>query len=329
MYSTLITGGAGFIGSNLSKRLLEEGHSVHAVDNLITGSEANVLPLLTNPAFSFTNIDITNPGFVDSFKTKKFDRVYHLACPTGVPNLIKLATEMLETCSIGTLNALEIARRSGAAFLLTSSAEVYGEPLLEPQTEEYSGNVHPLGARSAYEEGKRFAESCVIAHVRTYGLNARIVRVFNTFGPGMSLSDTRIIPSFVQALLTNSPLTIYGNGKQTRCHIYVDDLVSGLVIAMESGKSGEAYNVGSSRQLSVRELAELLGKLSNRDMTTHFEPHFIEDHKSRLPDTQKIQALGWKQHVSLEDGLTKMLEYYGVLPTVHAWQNTPSLTKSE
>lgn len=307
MASILVTGGAGFIGSNLCRSLLRQGHTVYAVDNCITGRRENIAPLEGDARFSFYAIDITDPAFVALFESKKLDYIYTLACPTGVPNLITLATEMLRTCSLGTFHVLELARIHRARLLLTSTAEIYGQPLVSPQDENYTGNVNPLGVRSAYEEGKRFAEATVAVYVRTHGVDARVVRVFNTFGPGMSLSDQRVIPQFIQSIIAGNPLRLYGDGLQTRTHLFVDDLVRGLELVMEKGIPGEAYNIGGEHQMTVRELAELILTLAERKGDVMYEPHFIEDHTHRKPSVEKVKALGWSQEIPVEEGLRRML----------------------
>lgn len=310
MASILVTGGAGFIGSNLCRTLLAEGHTVHAVDNCITGSRTNVAPLESDANFFFYLQDISDPQFLETFLHTKIDLIYSLACPTGVPNLITLAEEMLRTCSYGTFNVLEIAKHHRAKLLLTSTAEVYGQPLTSPQDETYNGNVNPLGMRSAYEEGKRFAESTHAMYVRKYAVDARVVRIFNTFGPGMSLNDFRVIPHFIQCVLNEQPLRLYGDGLQTRTHLYVDDLVRGLTTVMEHGIPGEAYNVGGEHQMTVRELAELVISLTDHAAGIVYEPHFIEDHTHRRPSVEKAKALGWSQQVSVEEGLQRMIAHH-------------------
>jgi nucleoside-diphosphate-sugar epimerase len=309
MASILVTGGAGFIGSNLCRSLLSEGHVVHCVDNLITGSNENIVTLSAYENFSFHNFDTSNPELVQLFTTR-FDYIYHLACPTGVPNLTKLATEMLHACSYGMFNVLELAKQHGAKMVFTSTAEVYGQPEKSPQTEEYTGNVHPMGMRSAYEEGKRFSEACLAAYVRYHGLNARVVRVFNTYGPGMSLADRRVIPQFISSVQRGEPLRIYGDGSQTRTHLFVDDLIRGIKLVMEKGLPGEAYNVGGEHPMTVRELADLVIKLTGHDAGIHHEPHFIEDHQHRRPSTEKAKRLGWRQEVPISDGLQFMIDLH-------------------
>jgi UDP-glucuronate decarboxylase len=308
--SILVTGAAGAIGSHICRSLLEEGHTVYAVDNFITGTRAHIDPLLGNERFVFYEIDIAHPAFVALFDTNIIEYIYHLACPTGVPNLRTYATEMLITCSYGMFNVLEVARKHHSKVVFSSTAEVYGQPEKFPQDELYSGNVNPLGERSAYEEGKRFAESVLAMYVRKHGLDARVVRVFNTYGPGMTLEDQRVIPQFLKCIDRGEPLRIYGDGSQTRSHLYIDDLVAGLEIVMLKGRPGEAYNIGSEYALSVRKLAELLIALTGHQYGIENEPHFIEDHRHRLPSVEKVKQLGWRQRVTIEDGLKRMIAAY-------------------
>src|SRR3990167_7366280 len=242
----LVTGGAGFIGANLCQRLLEQNHEVIAVDNLITSDGSNLKRLQSFPNFTFFKHDIIKP-FPRKLTTNnsQLTTIYHLACPTGVPNLTKLAEEMLLTCSRGTRNVLELVRLHQAQFLVTSSSEVYGNPLVSPQTENYTGNVDPIGIRSPYEEGKRFSESLIQMYVRKYNVNAKIVRVFNTYGNYMSSGDSRVIPRFLNQALNGKSLTVEGKGLQTRTFCYIDDLVDGLITVMEKGKKGEVYNLAN------------------------------------------------------------------------------------
>ena len=304
----LVTGGAGFIGANLCQRLLEQNHEVIAVDNLITSDGSNLKRLQSFPNFTFFKHDIIKP-FPRKLTThnSQLTTIYHLACPTGVPNLTKLAEEMLLTCSRGTRNVLELVRLHQAQFLVTSSSEVYGNPLVSPQTENYTGNVDPIGIRSPYEEGKRFTESLVMMYSRKYKLDTKIVRVFNTYGPGMDTSETRVIPRFLQQAVSNQPITIHGHGIQKRTFCYVNDLVSGLLTVMKKGKSGEVYNLGSDQQVTINELAKLIIKVakSSSKITEIKRPD--HDHESRLPDLTKVKKLGWKLQTSLEDGLRKTL----------------------
>lgn len=316
MASILITGAAGFIGSNLARMLLEEGHTIHAIDNLVTGSARNAAHLKTYARCTYIPADITAHDIQKRLKEVRFDEIYHLACPTGVPNLTARAEEMLHACSYGTFNILEIARAHGAKLLFSSTAEMYGQPERFPQDENYNGNVDPLGARSAYEEGKRFSESCVAMYVRKYGVDARVVRIFNTYGPGMSLDDQRVIPHFFRCIKEGRPLRIYGDGSQTRTHLYIDDLLAGLRVAMRKGVPGEAYNCGGGNPVSVRELAELLLSLTEHDAGMEYREHFIDDHRGRHPAVSKLENLGWQQTISLEEGLRRMIAHYLPSPRV-------------
>ncbi len=308
----LITGGAGFIGSNLCRKLLEKNYQVMAVDNLITGRVENISPFLSNPNFYFFNLDINNPLFKKVFLNISLNFVFHLACPTGVPNIKKLSEEMIRTNSIGTLNVAEIAKQHKASLLFSSSAEVYGQPEVTPQSETYNGNVNPVGERSCYEEGKRFSESILKMYADKFGVNVKIVRIFNTYGPGMSLSDQRVMPQFLKSIISGKNMNIYGNGEQTRTFLYIDDLIKGLLIVMEKGSKGEVYNIGGKRQIPIKELAFIIKKITHYQNGVSFSPHFIEDHRSRQPLTEKIEKLGWKQEVSLEEGLKKMIAANGI-----------------
>lgn len=307
----LVTGGAGCIGFNLCKILLEQDHKVIAIDNLITGSVENLKQLKHYPKFKFIPHDITKPFPKNfEFRLSNFEFMYHLACPTGVSNLARLGEEMLLTCSQGTKNILELARTHHAKLLFTSSSEVYGNPKSFPQTEEYTGNVDPTGFRSPYEEGKRFAESLVVAYVRKYNIDAKIVRIFNTYGPGMSNKDTRVIPQFLHQALSGKPLTVEGKGVQTRTFCYVDDLVEGLILVTQKGGKGEVYNLGSDKEMTVIELAKLVIRLTDSRSKIRFVPRPTHDHNRRHPDLTKIKKLGWEPKLSLEEGLKKTLELY-------------------
>ncbi|OGF27524.1 hypothetical protein A2303_01520 [Candidatus Falkowbacteria bacterium RIFOXYB2_FULL_47_14] len=308
----LVDGGAGFIGSNLCGHLLAQGYEVFAVDNLITGKIKNISRYSHDQRFHFIEMDINDSEFPETFRNIKINEIYHLACPTGVPNIKKLGEEMINTCSRGTFNVMSLARAHGAGVVYSSSAEVYGQPEETPQSEHYTGNVNPIGPRSAYEEGKRFAESIIKMYADKYGLNAKIVRIFNTYGPGMSLSDQRVMPQFLQSIIRGKKLTIFGDGSQTRTFLYVSDLLSGLELVMKNGKPGEAYNIGGDNQITIKELAELMKKLTGYRLEVEFVPHFIEDHNHRQPAVSKAELLGWRQTVSLEEGLKRMIIANGV-----------------
>ena len=307
----LVTGGAGFIGANLCKKLLDAGYKVAAIDNLITSSGQNLTELSKNPNFKFIKHDITKPfPKTFNFSLSAFNFIYHLACPTGVENLTRLAREMLITCSVGTQNVMEFALKHKAKVVFTSSSEVYGDPKVFPQKEDYAGNVNPVGIRSPYEEGKRFAESLVTAYVRKYNLNAVIARVFNTYGPKMSENDTRVIPKFLRQAARNQPLTVQGDGTQTRTFCYVDDLIDALIRVMEKGRKGEVYNLGSDKEMTIKDLAKLIIKISKSKNRIKFIKRPVHDHNRRLPDLSKIKKLGWKQKVNLKEGLLKTIQSY-------------------
>lgn len=300
----LVTGAAGLIGSNLCKKLLENGQEVVGVDNLITGSPQNIMKLRKYQKFKFIKHDITKP------LPNNFELIYHLACPTGVPNLGPLAEEMLLTCSEGTRNILELAKSHHAKVLFTSSSEVYGDPQVFPQDESYTGNVDPVGFRSPYEEGKRFAESLIAMYVRKYKINAKIVRVFNTYGPGMATGESRVIAKFLRQALSGKPLIVQGKGKQKRTFCFMDDLVDGLILVMEKGQSGEVYNLGSDKEISIIKLAKLIIKLTSSKSLIEWMERPSHDHQARLPSLKKVKKLGWKLRTSLEDGLRKTIITY-------------------
>jgi len=308
----LVTGGAGFIGSNLSKTLLDTGASVDCVDSLITGRIESIASLRSNKRFRYFKFDITDRDFFNTFAKEHYDEIYHLACPTGVPNIQLYGEEMLKTCSIGTDNILRLACTHNAKVLYTSSAEVYGDPEVFPQHEEYCGNVHPTGPRSAYEEGKRFSETLVRSYAEKYQIDAKIVRIFNTFGIGMSPDDTRVIPRFLKLIKEGKKIIIYGDGTQTRTHLYVDDLIAGLLMVQEKGCAGEVYNVGGDKQLTIADLAELIKSLTTLNVDIEYQPHFIEDHSGRQPMVSKVKELGWDRYIDVSEGLIRMLPSYGV-----------------
>lgn len=311
----LVVGGAGFIGSNLCRTLVRQGYVVDCVDNLITGCIEAIQPLRANPRFRFLKLDITESAFSSAALARRYDEIYHLACPTGVPNIAILGEEMIQTCSVGTDNVLRVASAHDARVVFASSAEVYGDPQQFPQNEGYCGNVDPVGPRSAYEEGKRFGESLTRLYASKYNVDAKIVRIFNTFGVGMRLSDSRVIPSFLRCLQAGRALTIYGDGQQTRTHLYVDDLLDGIRLVCEAGASGEVYNIGGREPLTILELIEILRATTPLPIETVHLPHFIEDHNGRQPKTDKVTELGWRQRVSIQEGLRRMLASFD-LPVI-------------
>ncbi len=308
----LITGGAGFIGTNLCQKLLEKGTHVIALDNHITSSQGSENIFTGNPAYRFIHHDITQK-FPTTLNPEeiRIETIYHLACPTGVPNVITLAEEMALTCSVGTMRVLELAQAHKADVVFASSSEVYGNPQITPQAETYTGNVLPIGIRSPYEEGKRFSETLVEIYVKKYHLNAKIMRIFNTYGPHMARSDTRVIPTFIRQLSLQQPLTIYGEGDHARTFCYIDDLIKGIMLIQQRGISGEVYNLGSSEEYTIRQLAEMLIALCKSDKGIQYKKQPIEDHDRRIPLLEKVKTLGWVPKVSLQEGLQLTLTWYG------------------
>lgn len=306
----LVTGAAGFIGSNLCHRLVKQGHKVWAVDNFLTGSHDNLDSLKENDNFTFFICGVETDKFAVFCNDThvKFDQVYHLACPTGVPNIEILGEEIMDVCSVGTKNVLQVAYEHKARLVFTSSSEIYGDPEVFPQSEEYAGRVDPIGWRANYEEGKRFSETWLKLFVKKYGLNASIVRLFNVYGPKMSLLDFRVIPRLATQALSSLPLTVHGQGDQMRTLCFVDDLVNGLLIVMEKGEPGEAYNLGSDKAISIFELAEKVIAASGSSSKILFTPRASHDPNGRMPVLDKVHALGWQQTVSLEEGLKLTIE---------------------
>jgi len=308
----LVTGAAGFVGTSMCQRQLENGHTVHGIDNYITGTQRNINYLSRYPGFHFSCIDITDAGALLRNQWSHYDEIYHFACPTGVPNIKKYGEEMMRTCSVGTENILLLAKQHNARVLYTSSAEVYGDPKEFPQREGYHGNVDPVGERAAYEEGKRFGEMLVQLYASKHNVQATIVRIFNSFGPFMSPWDTRLIPNTLAKAKAGKPLVVYGDGTQTRTHLFIDDLLNGLEAVMAKGSLAYPYNVGGNRQRSINELIDALRKVTGLNLEVRYEPHYIEDHGGREPDISRAATLGWKPQVDLATGLATMCQAYGV-----------------
>lgn len=301
----LVTGGAGFIGSHLCERLLDEGYGVVCLDNFVTGSAANVSHLLEEPDFELLETDVTRPIRVSG----GLEEVYHLASPASPKDFESLAIEILHTGSAGTQNALELARQKGARFLLASTSEVYGDPLVHPQHEQYLGNVNPIGPRGVYDEAKRYAEALTMAHHRRYKLQTRIARIFNTYGPRMRPDDGRMIPNFVSQALAGEPLTIYGDGTQTRSVQYVEDLVEGLVRLMKSDEL-RPVNLGNPEEYTVKEVAGLILELSASESDLLYSPLPADDPKQRCPDIGRaLDSLGWEPRVSAREGLGRSIRW--------------------
>ncbi len=303
----LVAGGAGFIGSHLCERLLREGHEVLCVDNLITGNEGNIEHLKRLPAFSFLRHDVTQPLGVGT------EAVFHLASPASPPGYLNFPVETSLANSLGTYNLLELARKNDAKFLMASTSEVYGEPLEHPQREEYWGNVNPVGMRSCYDESKRFAESLTTTYRRRFGLDSRIVRIFNTYGPRSDPRDGRVVPSFITQALLNQPITVYGTGEQTRSLCYVDDLVEGIVRAMFWPETaGEVINLGNPDEHTVLEYAQVIRRLCNsQSPIVYTSPISEDDPTRRRPDiTRARRILGWEPRMGLEEGLGQTIVWF-------------------
>ncbi len=290
-------------------RLLAEGHSVIGLDNLITGSLENISHLRSNAAFLFIRHDI-NVAWYNEEIEGEVDAVLHMASLASPKDYLAHPIETLDSGSIGTRNMLELARRHEARFLLTSTSECYGDPLVHPQVETYWGNVNPVGPRSCYDESKRFAEAITMAYHRKYGIRTNIARIFNTYGPRMQLNDGRVVPAFIDQALRGEPLTVFGDGSQTRSFCYFSDLVDGLYRLMFSD---ERYpvNLGNPREMTILEFAEQICKLTGCNLKVEHRPLPEDDPKQRQPDISKAtQVLGWKPQVSLEEGLRETLEYF-------------------
>lgn len=302
----LISGAAGFIGSHLCDFLLDAGHSVIGLDNLITGSPRNLIHLEGHPEFSFQAWDVTNPipdfGF--------FDGVMHLASLASPKEYLAHPIETLESGSTGTRNMLEVARKSEARFLLTSTSECYGDPTVHPQVETYWGNVNPVGPRSCYDESKRYAEALTMAYHRTHGLRTNIARIFNTYGPRMALNDGRVVPAFLDQALRGEPITVFGDGMQTRSFCYVSDLVRGLWLLAQSD---EPYpvNLGNPNEMTILHFAERIQQLAGTNLPVDFHALPQDDPKQRRPDIAKAKRLlGWEPEIGLDEGLALTYDYF-------------------
>ena len=302
----LVTGGAGFLGSHLVDRFLAEGHEVVALDNFITGRRANVAHLADHARFRLVEHDISSPYAPDG----RFDGVLHLASPASPPDYLAHPIETLRVGAHGTTNALEIARAHRARFFLASTSEVYGDPLVHPQTEAYWGNVNPVGPRSCYDEAKRFAEAMTMAYHRAHGVDTRIVRIFNTYGPRMRPNDGRVVSNLVVQALRGEPLTVYGDGSQTRSFCYVSDEVDGIYRLFMRGDA-EPTNIGNPQEYTVRELAELVVELTGTAAPIVARPLPVDDPKLRRPDISRARAtLGWEPRVAVREGLAETIAYF-------------------
>ena len=302
----LVTGGAGFLGSHLCERLLARGDDVLCVDNYFTGRKDNIVHLLDNPHFEAMRHDITFPLYVE------VDEIFNLACPASPVHYQHDPVQTTKTSVIGAINMLGLAKRVGARILQASTSEIYGDPTIHPQTEDYRGNVNPLGPRACYDEGKRCAETLFFDYLRQHRVNIKVVRIFNTYGPRMHPNDGRVVSNFIVQALRGEEITLYGDGSQTRAFCYVDDLVDGLIRMMESDDSVTGpINIGNPQEISVRQLAERIIALTGARSRLAFRPLPTDDPTQRCPDiTRASSLLGWSPHVSLDDGLRSTINYF-------------------
>ena len=301
----LVTGGAGFLGSYLCETLLELEHEVICVDNLFTGSKTNIAHLTNNPKFEFLRHDVTFPLYVE------VEGIFNFACPASPVKYQLDPVQTMKTNVVGAINMLGLAKRNKARILQASTSEIYGDPKVSPQGEQYWGNVNPIGIRSCYDEGKRSAETLFMDYLRQYNLDTRIVRIFNTYGPRMSASDGRVVSNFITQALTDQPITIFGDGKQTRSFCYVDDLISGIIKLFFADNPQEPINLGNPEPIDMASLAgEIIG-LTNSNSSISFKPLPQDDPVDRLPDIRMAkEILGWSPFIDRETGLKKTIEYF-------------------
>jgi UDP-glucuronate decarboxylase len=310
----LVTGGAGFIGSHLVRRLLAEGHEVLVVDNFYSGSRANIADLLNQPSFELVRHDVTFPLYVE------VDDIYHLACPASPIFYQRDPVQTTKTSVVGSINMLGLAKRTKARILLASTSEVYGDPAVHPQTEDYWGNVNPIGPRSCYDEGKRCAETLFFDYYRQHQMPIKVARIFNTYGPRMRPDDGRVVSNFIVQALGGAPITIYGDGSQTRSFCYVDDLVDGLIRLMESpAEVVGPINLGNPGEFTMLELAQQVLAAVGGSSSIEYQPLPQDDPTQRRPDIDRARdQLGWAPAVSLTDGLLRTIDYFRALNSVSA-----------
>ncbi len=308
----LITGGAGFIGSHLTALFLDQGHEVWVIDNLLTSSRKNLDQALGEPRLKFIQADVSLPDSLSEIRNTGFDAVYHLASPASPIQYEKYPLETLKANAFGTYHLLELIRhRPETRFILASTSEVYGDPLVHPQTETYWGNVNPYGPRSCYDEAKRFAEAVSYTYLKKYGADTRIARIFNTYGPNMEKEDGRVISNLIVQALSGSPLTVHGNGEQTRSFCYVTDLVEALAKMAEADIRGEVINLGNPNELSINRIAETIRDLTGSNSEIVHRPLPQDDPQKRKPDIAKAKRLlGWEPKTNLENGLKSTISYF-------------------
>ncbi|HAD81497.1 MAG: NAD-dependent dehydratase [Candidatus Edwardsbacteria bacterium RIFOXYD12_FULL_50_11] len=302
----LVAGGAGFLGSHLCDRLLSDRHQVTALDNLITGSLENISHLRGNKDFSFIEQDVTQPFKIEG----KIDFILDLASPASPIDFVKIPMEILLVGSYGVHNLLELAREKQAGFLLTSTSEVYGDPLVHPQSEEYWGNVNPIGPRSVYDESKRYAEALTMAYHRYRSIDTRIVRIFNTYGPRMRLDDGRVVPTLIDQALNNRPLTVFGDGSQTRSFCYASDLIEGIYLTIKSSEH-QPINLGNPQEMSILEFARAIKKYTGTGSAIEHQPLPADDPKVRRPDIGRARKiLNWEPQIGFEAGIKKTIDWF-------------------
>jgi dTDP-glucose 4,6-dehydratase len=303
----VVTGGAGFLGSHLTDRLLAEGHHVIAIDNLITGNMANVGHLAGNPDFQFIKHNVSNFIFLPE---EKIDYVFHFASPASPIDYLELPIPTLKVGALGTHNTLGLAKDKKASFILASTSECYGDPLVHPQKEDYWGNVNPIGPRGVYDEAKRFAEAMTMAYHRYHKVDTRIVRIFNTYGPRMRLRDGRVVPAFIGQALVEKPLTVFGDGSQTRSFCYVSDLIDGI-FKLAMSDFHEPVNIGNPREMTIKQFAEEILRITGAKSKIEYKPLPEDDPKVRQPDISRAKKiLGWEPKVHFEEGIKKTIEYF-------------------
>lgn len=305
MLRILVTGGAGFLGSHLCERLLESNFEVVCLDNFFTGTRRNIERLLGNPRFELVRHDVTQPMVIE------VDQIFHLACPASPIHYQKNPVRTIRTAVQGTLHMLDMAREVRARLLIASTSEVYGDPRVHPQREEYWGNVNPIGPRACYDEGKRCAEALTVSYARQYGVETRIARIFNTYGPRMHENDGRVISNFVVQALKDQPITVYGDGSQTRSFCYVNDLVEAFIRLMALDHDPGPVNLGNPDELTIKQVAERVVALTKSSSKIHYEPLPVDDPIRRKPDIGRArEVLGWSPKIDLDDGIRRTVDYF-------------------
>ncbi len=304
---SVVTGAAGFLGSHLTDRLLAQDHRVIAIDNLITGNAANIGHLAGNENYHFIKHNVSNFIFLPE---EKIDYVFHFASPASPIDYLELPIPTLKVGALGTHNALGLAKAKGASFILASTSETYGDPLVHPQKEDYWGNVNPIGPRGVYDEAKRFAEAMTMAYHRYHKIDTKILRIFNTYGPRMRLQDGRVVPAFISQALAGRPLTVFGNGSQTRSFCYVSDLIDGI-FKLAMSDFHEPVNLGNPREMTIKQFADEIIHITGTKSTIEYKPLPEDDPKVRQPDISRAKkVLGWEPRVSFEEGITRTIKYF-------------------